>query len=109
MQDPLSSVHAGAAFIPPEFHELVDVAECALDEQLEQLQRRYAATSRAAARARIELEALEQRGDILPNILEQVRRQRAAAETRSNELLRAIDALEDRRLGNGGMGDATDD
>ena len=104
MEEPLSSLPAGSAFIPPEFHELVDVAECALDEQLEQLQRRYAATCRAAARARIELETLEQRADILPNILDQVRRQRAAAETRSMQLLRAIDALEDRRLG-----DATDD
>jgi len=83
-------------FIPPEFHELVDVAECALDEQLEQLQRRYAAASRAASRARFEFELLEKRDDISPNILEQSRRQRAAAETRSQQLLRAIDALEDR-------------
>jgi len=72
------------------------VAECALDEQLEQVQRRFAAATRAAARARFELELLEQRDDINPNILEQARRQRAAAETRSIQLLRAMDALEDR-------------
>jgi len=83
-------------FIPPEYHELVDVADSALDEQLEQLQRRYAAASRAASRARFEFELLEKRDDIGPNILEQARRQRAAAETRSQQLLRAIDALEDR-------------
>ncbi len=87
---------AGSQFVPPEFHEVVDVAECALDEQLEQMQRRYAAASRAASRARFEVELLEKRDDIGPNILEQARRQRAAAETRSHELLRAIDALEDR-------------
>jgi hypothetical protein len=85
-----------SAFIPPEFHEVVDVAECALDEQLEQLQRRYAAASRAASRARFELELLERRDDIPTHLLEQARRQRAAAETRSQQLLRAIDALEDR-------------
>jgi ribosome-associated translation inhibitor RaiA len=83
-------------FIPPEFHDAVDVAECALDEQLEQVQRRYAAASRAASRARFELELLEKRDDISANILAQARRQRAAAETRSQQLLRAIDALEDR-------------
>jgi len=75
---------------------MVDVADCALDEQLEQLQRRYAATSRAASRARFELELLERRDDISPNVLELTRRQRAAAETRSEQLLRAIDALESR-------------
>jgi ribosome-associated translation inhibitor RaiA len=82
--------------VPPEFHEVVDVAECALDEQLEQLQRRYAAASRAASRARFELELLEKRDDINAHVLEQARRQRLAAETRSQQLLRAIDALEDR-------------
>ena len=56
----------------------------------------YAAASRAASRARFELELLEKRDDINPNILEQARRQRAAAETRSQQLLRVIDALEDR-------------
>jgi hypothetical protein len=39
---------------------------------------------------------LEKRDDISGNVLEQARRQRAAAETRSQQLLRAIDALEDR-------------
>jgi len=91
-----SAAYAGSQFVPREFHEEVDVAECALDEQLEQLQRRYAAASRAASRARFEVELLEKRDDINPNILEQARRQRAAAEMRSQQLLRAIDALEDR-------------
>ena len=75
---------------------MVDVADCALDDQLEQLQRRYAAASRAASRARFELELLEKRDDINRNVLEQTRRQRAAAETRSKQLLQAIDALESR-------------
>ena len=96
MRNPSSYLDSRAAFIPPEFHEIVDVAEYALDEQLEQMQRRYAAASRAASRARFEVELLEKRDDIHPNILEQARRQRAAAETRSQQLLRAIDALEDR-------------
>jgi hypothetical protein len=82
--------------MPPEFHEFVDVAECALDEQLELVQRRYAAASRAASRARFEVELLEKRDDINPNVLAQARKQRAAAESRSQQLLRAIDALEDR-------------
>jgi hypothetical protein len=84
------------AFIPPQFHPLVDVAECALDEQLEALQRCYAAASRAAARARCEVELFESRDDIHPNILAQAQRQRTAAEKRSQELQRAMDALEDR-------------
>ena len=84
------------SFIPPGFHELIDVAECALDEQLESLQRCYAAASRATARARCEVELLESRGDIHPHILAQAQRQHAAAETRSHELQRAMDALEDR-------------
>ena len=96
MRGPASVSDSNLRFVPPEFHEMVDVAECALDEQLEQLQRRYAAASRAASRARFELELLEKRDDINPNVLEQARRQRAAAETRSQQLLRAIDALEDR-------------
>jgi septal ring factor EnvC (AmiA/AmiB activator) len=87
---------ARGAFVPPEFHEVTDVADCALDDQLEQLQRQYAAASRAASRARFELELLEKRDDIHPHILAQAKRQRAAAETRSQRLLRAIDALEDR-------------
>jgi hypothetical protein len=94
--NPASVSAPGTRFIAPEFHEVIDVAECALDEQLEQVQRCYAAASRAAARARCELELLENRDDINANVLEQARRQRAAAESRSVQLLRAIDALEDR-------------
>jgi len=85
-----------AAYIPGEFHEVADVAECALDDQLEQLQRRYAAASRATARAKFELELLAQRDDIHPHILAHAERQHSAAATRSAQLLRAIDALEDR-------------
>lgn len=96
MRDPASLGDSAPRFIPPEFHEVVDVAECALDEQLEQLQRRYAAASRAASRARFEVELLEKRDDITAHLIEQARKQRAAAETRSQQLLRAIDALEDR-------------
>jgi septal ring factor EnvC (AmiA/AmiB activator) len=96
VKEPASLTGTRSAFIPPEFHDVVDVAECALDEQLEQLQRRYAAASRAAARARCEFELLERRDDIHPHILEQARRQRSASETRSQQLLRAMDALEDR-------------
>jgi hypothetical protein len=84
------------AFVPTEFQEMSDVAECALDEQLEQLHRRYAAASRALAKARFELELLEGRDDVPAHMLAQAQRQRAAAETRSAQLLRAIDALEDR-------------
>ena len=83
-------------FIPAEFLEDVDVADCALDDQLEQLHRQYAAASRAASRARFELELLEARDDIHANVLSQARRQRAAAETRCARLMRAIDALEER-------------
>jgi hypothetical protein len=86
-----------SAFIPREFGEIVDVAECALDEQLEALQRQYAAACRAAARSRCEVEQLELRDDISPNVLAQARRQRSAAEIRSQQLMRVIDALEDRR------------
>jgi hypothetical protein len=82
--------------MPTEFQEMVDVAECALDEQLEQLHRRYAAASRAAAKARFEVELLDGRDDVPGHMLAQARRQRAAAETRSAQLLRAIDALEER-------------
>lgn len=87
---------ARGAFIPTEFHDVTDVAECALDEQLEQLQRQYAAASRAASKARFELELFERRDDIPAHMLAQAKRQRAAAETRSARLLSAIDALEDR-------------
>lgn len=96
MRNSASYLDSRSAFVPSEFHDVIDVADCALDEQLEQLQRRYAAASRAASRARFEVELLEKRDDIQPNILEQARRQRAAAETRTQQLLRAIDALEDR-------------
>jgi hypothetical protein len=89
-----AATRAGHAF--PEFHDVTDVADCALDEQLEQLQRLYAAASRAASRSKFEVDLLEKRDDIHPHILAQARRQRAAAETRSAQLLRAIDALEDR-------------
>jgi hypothetical protein len=91
-----SFANTRSGFVPAEFQDMVDVAECALDEQLELLQRRHAAASRAAARARFEMELLERRDDIDPNVLEQARRHRAAADTRSQHLLRAIDALEDR-------------
>jgi hypothetical protein len=83
-------------FFPPGYDDAADVAECALDEQLEMLHRQYAAASRAASRAKFELELLEKRGDINAHILDQARRQKAAAETRSLQLLKAIDALEDR-------------
>jgi len=95
-----SAVLPGSAssFIPPVFHEeLIDVAECALDEQLESLQRCYAAAARAASKARCDVELLESRDDIHPHILAQAQRQRAAADRRSQELMRAIDALEDRK------------
>jgi septal ring factor EnvC (AmiA/AmiB activator) len=79
-----------------EFQHDFDVAECALDEQLEQLQRQYATASRAASRSQFELELLEMRTDVPSHVLAQVKRQRVAAETRSARLIRAIDALEQR-------------
>jgi septal ring factor EnvC (AmiA/AmiB activator) len=85
-----------SSFIPPAFIEMVDVAECALDEHLELLQRQLAAASRAAARARCEAEQLESRDDIHPHTLAIVRRQRSAAEIRCQHLMRAIDELEAR-------------
>lgn len=91
-----SQVHGRAAFIAAEFHDDLDVAECALDEQLEQLHRQYAAASRAMSRAGFEVEALEARDDIHAPILAQARRQRAAAETRCARLMQTIDALEAR-------------
>jgi hypothetical protein len=84
------------AFIPAEFQDDADVAECALDEQLEQLHREYAAASRAASRARFELDLLEARDDIHAHVLAQATRQRAAADTRCTRLMSAIDALEAR-------------
>jgi hypothetical protein len=91
-----SQSQARGAFIPAEFHEDVDVAECALDDQIEQLHRQYAAASRAASRATFELELLEARDDVHAHVLAQAKRQRAAAETRCARLMRAIDALEER-------------
>jgi hypothetical protein len=84
------------AFVPGEFHDSVDFADCALDDQLEQMQRRYAAATRAAARAKFELQLLEGRDDVPAPVLAHASRQRAAAETRTAQLLSAIDALEDR-------------
>jgi hypothetical protein len=83
-------------FIPVEFFDDVDVADCALDEQLEILHRQYAAATRAAGHARFEQELLEGRDDIHQHVLAQARRQRAAADTRCARLMRAIDALEAR-------------
>lgn len=87
---------AFSAYAPTQFQDDVDFAECALDEQLEQLQRHYATASRAVARARFEIELLEKRDDIPEHLLPNARRQRAAAETRCTRLLTAIEALEDR-------------
>ena len=94
-----SSVSQGYArgnFLPTQLQDDVDVAACALDEQLEQLQRHYATASRALARSRFEIELLEKRDDIPAHLIAQVKRQRAAAETRCARLLTAIEALEDR-------------
>ena len=96
MRDSMSFASARAGFPPAGFGDEADVAECALDEQIEQLQRHFAAATRAAARAKFELELLEQRPDIQAHTLEQARRQRAAAETRCAQLLKTIDALEER-------------
>jgi len=92
----VSQGYASKAYGPTQFQDDVDVAECALDEQLEQLQRHYATASRAASRARFEIELLEKRDDVPAHLLAQVKRQRAAAETRCARLLTAIEALEDR-------------
>jgi hypothetical protein len=94
-----SSVNGGYTrdvYIPTQFQEDVDVAQCALDEQLEQLQRHYGAAIRAVARARIEIEDLEKRGDMPDYLIDHARRQHAAADTRCARLLSAIEALEDR-------------
>jgi hypothetical protein len=93
-------LHRGA-FIPAlhedaQFREDTDVADCALDEQIEQLHRQYAAASRAVSHAMFELELLEARDDAEASVLANSRRQRAAAETRCARLVRAIDALEER-------------
>ena len=91
-----SQVQARSAFIPAEFNDDVDVADCALDEQLEQLHRQYGAASRAVARAKFEVELLESRDDVPAHLITQARRQRAAAETRCARLMQTIDALEER-------------
>ena len=96
MKNTGSFADSRGAFVPTEFQEMVDVADCALDEQLEQLHRRYAAASRASSKARFDMEMLEGRDDVPAHMLAQAQRQRAASETRSAQLLRAIDALEDR-------------
>jgi len=92
----LSSGYTPSAFVPTQFQEDVDVAGCALDEQLEQLQRHYAAAVRAAARTRIEIESLEKRDDIPEYLLSHAKRQHDAAEIRCARLLTAIEGLEDR-------------
>jgi hypothetical protein len=79
-----------------QFQDDVDVAGCALDEQLEQLQRHYATASRAVCRARNEIELLETQADMPAFLMDHAVRQRAAAETRCERLLTAIEALEDR-------------
>jgi hypothetical protein len=91
-----TQVRERGRFIPAEFHDDVDVADCALDEQLEQLHRQYAAASRAVSQAKFEVELFEARDDIHAHILAQARRQRAAAETRCARLMNAIDSLEAR-------------
>ena len=81
MRNPASLSGNPSRFIPTAFQDAADVAECALDEQLEQLQRQHAAAERATSRAGFEVDLLEKRDDIHPHILAQARRQRAAAET----------------------------
>ena len=88
--------YSPSRFVPTQFQDDVDVADCALDEQLEQLHRQYAAASRAVSRARFEIDLLEKRDDVPEHLIAQAKRQRAAAETRSTRLLSAIEALEDR-------------
>ena len=88
--------YASSGYVPTQFEEIIDTAPCAVDDQLEQLQRQYAAATRAAVHASIELELLEMRDDIPANVLTQARRQQAAADTRCLRLRRAIGALESR-------------
>jgi hypothetical protein len=95
-QQTTSYLDSRAPYGPAEFQHDFDVAECALDEQLEQLQRQYASAARAAARAQFELELLEKRADIPAHLVATARRQRSAAETRCALLIRAIDTLEER-------------
>lgn len=91
-----TATHFGALQVPTHFDDVIDTAQCAIDNQFEQLQRQYAAATRAAVRANIELELLELRDDIPANVLTQARRQQAAADTRCLRLQRAIGALESR-------------
>jgi hypothetical protein len=91
----ISQGYASRAILT-QFQDDVDVAECALDEQLEQLQRHYATASRAVSRSRCEIELLEKREDTPAYVMDHAVRQRAAAETRCARLLTAIEALEDR-------------
>ncbi|HEU4780416.1 MAG TPA: hypothetical protein VFS58_11095 [Steroidobacteraceae bacterium] len=92
----VSQGFGSANYGPTQFQDDVDVAECALDEQLEQLQRHYATASRAVSRACFEIDLLEKREDVPESLLAQAKRQRAAAETRCARLLTAIETLEDR-------------
>jgi len=97
MREPNASyLDSCATYVPAEFQHDFDIAECALDDQLEQLQRQYASAIRAASRARFELEMLERAGDVQYYLVAQAKRQRSAAETRCERLTRAIDALEER-------------
>jgi hypothetical protein len=97
MTEPTASyLDSRANYVPAEFRHDFDIADCALDEQLEQLQRQYASALRAASRAKFELELFEKRTDLHPHVLAQARRQRGAADTRCARLMRAIDALEER-------------
>jgi len=91
-----SNGYARGAYVPTQFQDDFDVAQCALDELLEQLQRHYATASRAVARARFEIESMEERVEVSPHLIAQMKRQRVAAETRCLRLLTAIEALEDR-------------
>jgi hypothetical protein len=92
-----SATIAYNGFVLTQFDEITDTASCAVDDQLEQLQRQYAAATRAAVHASIELDLLEMRDDIPANVLTQARRQQAAADTRCLRLQRAISALTSRR------------
>jgi hypothetical protein len=81
---------------PTQFQDDVDVAECALDDELERMQREYATACRAAARARVEIEMFERRDDPPAHMVNQAKRQHAAAETRCARLLVALECLECR-------------
>jgi hypothetical protein len=97
MREPTASyLDSRATYVPTEFQHDFDVADCALDDQLEQLQRQHASAARAASRAQSELELLERRADIPSDLLVTARRQRRAAQTRCERLTRAIDAFEER-------------